>query len=182
LKIGNIDFADFSSVEFIINNKITKINCKNFEHKENKITVLPNEIALLRFLVNFYCDTLKNHIYVFENDMTVFNLEKIIDNFTFPNNITDLLIMHVSSLNNNIQYYNNLPYNLEYLRIVDLQENIILNNLPINLKKIFIYTAPYCELYKPYSHWPQLIKEEDIFKNIKIPFSCEISYNDINIK
>jgi Leucine-rich repeat (LRR) protein len=186
LDIGNIDnngyYIDYNWHDDI--NKLNKLAIANFIPKENNITYLPNEVALLRFLVNFYCNDLKNHIIIYDNNMTIIDLPTAnFESLVIPDNITDLLIIHTNpngqKINNLI--FDNLPYQLEYLRIVSPNTDFNCSNLPTQLHGLYIYTAPYCRLHKPYSHWPQPLLKEDIYDKIKIPFDCEVYYNDEQI-
>lgn len=178
LQIGNIGYNNIFN--YIVNDFPIIINVKTFENKNNNIIKLPDTFSLLRFLVNFYCNTLENYIYIMEDKMTIIDSPNAnFSSLIIPENINDLLIMHINNINKITNViYDNLPVELEYLRITELQENKFLNNLPINLKNIFIYTTPYANIIAPYSHWTQHLKKEDIDKNIKIPFGCKIVYND----
>ena len=181
LKIGNVDGND--SVLFKINNKIKRLDIFNFKYKynQNSIFELPDEIANLQFLVNCYAPDIKDNCKIFGDDMIIFDSNEI-KNINIPENIKNLTILFKTFPNPNIlNLLNNLDNGIERLSLSNVNINIKLDNLPISLKALYFYTAPYCSLIEPYSHWPRHIIKEDIME-IKIPFGCEVFLNDDEIK
>jgi hypothetical protein len=100
--------------------KITEIY---FEHN----TYIPNEIAKL-----YNLNSLNGKNYIYNNFMIISNV-----NVNIPKNITYLNIINGSKFN--ISFFNNLPNNLEFLKINDLCCDLI--NLPptLNTLKISSY-------------------------------------------
>lgn len=179
--IGNID-SDDSYVLFNINGIIEKIDISNFKYKnnQNNITELPDEIAKLQFLVNCITPKLKDNCTIFGEDMLIFDSNEI--NIIIPDNIINLTILFETFQNQYIlNLLNNLPIGIERLSLSNVNINIKLHNLPIGLKELFFYTAPYSDLHEPYSFWPRHIVKEDIMQ-IKIPFGCKVFLNDDEIK
>jgi hypothetical protein len=112
--------------------------------------------------------------------MIIFDSNEI-KNIVIPDNIINLTILFKTVLNQHmLSLVNNLPNGLERLSLSNVNINIKLENLPVGLKELYFYTAPYCQLIEPYSYWPRHIVKEDIMQ-IKIPFGCEVYLNDDKI-
>ena len=177
LLIGNCD-SDGITTHYTMNNKDICLNITDYEITENNIKVLPNEFALLRFLVNFYCRELEITHICYDAFMTIFKTDN--ESIKIPNEIVQILIFcefgsSKLSLNNTLR---NLSNKIQYLTITPASEEIECDNLPSSLETISFYTAPSCNLFKPYSHWPQPISKEDIKSKIRIPLGCKIYLND----
>ena len=106
----------------------------------------------------------KSIFYIF-NDNMLFLIYKNNDNIN--SSIKYLNIMNINE--DNINFLNNLPINIEYLHIssigyyIDIFDNF---NLPINLKKLKITLITF--IIKP------------INLNIKLPFGCKLKINYID--
>jgi len=180
-KLGNVDGNEYVLLK--TNNIIKRLDISNLKIKynQNSILKLPDEIANLQFLVNFYAPDIKDDCKIFGEDMIIFDSNKI-KNIIIPENIKNLTILFTPFPNPNIlNLLNNLHNGIERLSLSNVNINIKLDNLPITLKALLFYTAPYFNLIEPYSYWPRHIIKEDIME-IKIPFGCEVFLNDEEIK
>lgn len=181
LNIGNVE-NDGTYVSYFINEKNKKLNISDFKYlsNENNVLDLPDEIAYLQFLVNCYIPELKTNYKIFDNNMIIFANQEIMD-FIIPEKIINLTILCSAFKNEHINnLLNALPISVERLSLSKVNIDVPIENLPMGLKQLYFYTAPYCGLFKPYSHWSRHVTKEDILK-FKIPFGCSIFLNDEQI-
>ena len=138
-----------------------------YDYSEKTRFLIPQEIFNLEDLEYLEIPSYQNVI-IFNNKMFIFKLEI---NTIIPENITELFVYEYDD--NSI---NNLPYNLEILKIGSVN-TLPINNLPFQLKKLIICNS--IIEYKDYNTCEFIerdIKEDDI----KLPFGCQFVIKKYN--
>jgi hypothetical protein len=140
-------------------------NLKTLEFETNTIFH-----SLCNVLINNLCNSNINKIFIkFGNDSNLVWFKKDIEVYNYKNTKIKKCwnTLRIYDVNNNFNY-NNLPNEINSLEI-NSQHKLELSNLPINLLKINIIS--------------QFVNPILGCQKWKIPFNCEIYYNDklINI-
>lgn len=179
-KLCNLRIIQFGNIEpcvsmpYIINNKLIEIDISNHKYinNGNKIESLPNEFAYLQYLVKIIDDDINVNDVLCDDNMIIFKFNK---DTHIPDTVKNLVIMIDTNPDNNL--LDNLPYEIKRLSLIQVKSNMTLKNLPNSLTQLYFYTSPYCELFKPYSHWKSEMTKEEIRK-LSIPFGCSVFLND----
>ena len=166
---------NFAGIEKLLSLEILSINTNKFPHEviqlkkltklkiiTNDEITIPNEICQMDNLFEFEIypkkkNYLSDSCFIFGDKMIIGDWNQITSNLIkHINFIKDIKIINVSDYG-----LNNLPANIEILRLnlINNENRKIFDNLPITLKKIYIYS---------YS------STQEKFSNIKLPFGCEL--------